>query len=247
MLNPFRSMIRILAICDKEILEILRQPRLVWLLIFGPVVIVLLFGTGYRNVEKPLRALFVADKKDPVTAEVYNYAPDLSPDLVFAGVVSDEQKARQYLRERKVDLIVIAPSNASESIRRSEQPSFTLIHDEIDPVRSEAIRLTGEIYVARLTHRLLASVAESDRKQLQHDVRECVDTVHELRKALERADLSTALGHEERLQAMLGSLNRSFRSRMDVMNVDESSAFREILTNFAGIYSQMNRPLVPGK
>ena len=51
--------IRIFAFVRKEMISILRQPRLIFSLILGPFLILLLFGIGYRDTPRILRTLFV--------------------------------------------------------------------------------------------------------------------------------------------------------------------------------------------
>ena len=60
------SLIRISAFLRKEIVEILRQPRLVLTLILGPFLILLLFGLGYYVQAQPVRAIFVIEPGSPV-------------------------------------------------------------------------------------------------------------------------------------------------------------------------------------
>jgi len=54
-----RIFIRTSSFLIMEIVEILRQPRLVLTLVLGPFLILLLFGIGYRNEARPLRTMFV--------------------------------------------------------------------------------------------------------------------------------------------------------------------------------------------
>ena len=51
--------VQVLGFIRKELVEILRQPKLVATLVFGPFVILLLFGLGYNNQPLELRTLFV--------------------------------------------------------------------------------------------------------------------------------------------------------------------------------------------
>ena len=51
--------IRVSAFISKELVEILRQTRLLLVLVLGPFLILLLFGLGFRNEARVLRTLFV--------------------------------------------------------------------------------------------------------------------------------------------------------------------------------------------
>ncbi|HSD84874.1 MAG TPA: hypothetical protein VLG46_13490, partial [Anaerolineae bacterium] len=66
----FRSIIRTLSFPRKEIVEILRQPRLVVTLILGPFLILLLVGLGYRSERPPLRTIFVMSEENPLKKSI---------------------------------------------------------------------------------------------------------------------------------------------------------------------------------
>lgn len=75
-----RSIIRISSFISKELREILRQTRLMAALVLGPFLILLIFGLGYRNEARILRALFVVPANaTAVTAQVQEYATNLGP------------------------------------------------------------------------------------------------------------------------------------------------------------------------
>ena len=60
--GPWRWAIRSQTFVRKELAEILRQPRLLVLLVVGPFVLLLLFGTGYSQNTVRLRTLFVGQE-----------------------------------------------------------------------------------------------------------------------------------------------------------------------------------------
>lgn len=57
--------VRSLAFVRKELVEIIRQPRLVLTLILGPFLILLVFGLGYLAAPPPLEMLVVAPAGSP--------------------------------------------------------------------------------------------------------------------------------------------------------------------------------------
>ena len=73
------------AFLGKEIFEILRQPRLVLTLVFGPFLILLLFGIGFRNEPRALRTMFVVDEGSEMAQRIQEYATSLGPQLIFIG------------------------------------------------------------------------------------------------------------------------------------------------------------------
>src|SRR3954452_10594058 len=53
------TVVQALAFVRKELAEIIRQPRLLVLLVLGPFVLLLLFGAGYKDTTVQLRTEFV--------------------------------------------------------------------------------------------------------------------------------------------------------------------------------------------
>jgi ABC-2 type transport system permease protein len=51
--------VRSFAFLRKEVVEILRQPRLIALLVLGPFALLMLFGCGYAETTLSKRAIFV--------------------------------------------------------------------------------------------------------------------------------------------------------------------------------------------
>ena len=219
MFNPFRSLVRILGFCHKEILEVVRQPKLFLAVVLGPLLILLFFGIGYRTQRKPLRTLFLATKNDPISIEIYRFLPELGPQLDFQGITNDPEKARRILQQKEVDVVVVAPANSAEAISRNEQAVFTLIHDEMNPEQSDYIRLTGEVFVDKLNHQLLDSLVASQRKQLQLDIQTSIETIRRLRTALEQQDIAAAKELKTSLNNMLDGIGHSVRSRIESSEV----------------------------
>src|SRR5512135_2862416 len=109
MLSLFRSIVRTLAFPGKEIIEILRQPRLVLTLVLGPFLILLLVGIGYRSDRPPLRTIFVMSDNNPLKPSIQDFGGVDSTYLNVIGTTSDQNAALQQLRRNEADLVVIVP------------------------------------------------------------------------------------------------------------------------------------------
>lgn len=245
MFNPFRSLIRILGFCSKEILEVVRQPKLMLAVVLGPPVILLLFGMGYRTQRKPLRTLFLARKTDSISIETYRFLPQLGPQLDFEGITNDPEKARRLLQQREVDVVIVVPSNAAEAISKNEQAVFTLLHDEMNPERSDYIRLTGRVFVDELNHQLLDTVVASERQQIQQDIQVSIETIRRLRTALEEQDINAAREQQTNLNNILERIGHSIRSRIESSEAPENNGVQDILSIMAGVRTKVNSSLLP--
>ncbi len=158
--NIFHSFIRASAFLRAEVFEILRQPRLILTLVLGPFLILLLFGIGYRNIARPLRTLFVVEQDNQLATQIQQMAPSLGPQLIFMGVVSNQDSALARLREGEVDVVAVAPPNAYAIIRRNQQATFTLYHHEIDPTQADYVEYFGQAYINEVNRRVLSTLIQ---------------------------------------------------------------------------------------
>jgi ABC-2 type transport system permease protein len=208
----FRFIIRISAFLGKEIAEILRQPRLILTLVLGPFLILLLFGLGYRQTARSLRTLFVVaqgQQEGQLADQIKEYATSLGPQLIFAGVTSDENAARAALLHQQVDLVVLTPPDPYGSIQQNQQATFTLLHHEIDPLQVDYIKYFGEVYVAEVNRRVLQSVAEQGQARAaesQKDVQAARANVAAIRTALQAGDQAAARQHQQDLSGNVSAL-----------------------------------------
>lgn len=220
MISIFRSFVRTTAFVGKEMVEILRQPRLVFTLILGPFLILLLFGLGYRTDVQTFRALFVASEDNPLRASIEEFAASLQGQLVYQGLTGDEADAMDRLRRNEVDVVVVAPENAYETIRKSEQAVFTLYHNELDPFQRSYVDYIGQIYIEAVNRRVLRLVAEegqSEASSVQTSLSAARASVSALRDALQRGDRSAAAQHQRELDQNVGALEAAIGSGLGLL------------------------------
>lgn len=184
-----RFLIRVSAFLLKEILEIMRQPLLLVTLVFGPFLILLFFGLGYRNEAQPMRTLFVVEPNSPLAGKIEEYASSLGPQLVFAGVTDDMEEAREKLRRGEIDLITRAPANVYETILNNEQAVFQLLHHEINPFQLEYINVFGRVYTEEVNRRILrflTAEGQTSLAEVQQKLGNARTDVGELNKLLKK-------------------------------------------------------------
>ena len=87
--------VQVLGFIRKELVEILRQPKLVATLVFGPFVILLLFGLGYNNKPLQLRTLFVGPPDSVYEQVVTEYSGDLEEWVEPAGLHHRPSRCRR--------------------------------------------------------------------------------------------------------------------------------------------------------
>ncbi len=186
-----RIFIRTSSFLIMEIVEILRQPRLVLTLVLGPFLILLLFGIGYRNEARPLRTMFVVPENEELRRQVEEYAKSIGPQLVFSGITADENVARRALGNEEVDAIVIPPTDAYNTVRNNEQAVFRLYHNELDPIEAEYVNVFGRIYVDEMNRRVLRAMTEEGQTEfsgVERDLEATRQSMAALRLAAEVGD-----------------------------------------------------------
>ena len=84
------------AFVRKEIIEVVRQPRLLASLVLGPFFILLLFGVGYQAV-RPLDMYVVASEDDILGQAVIDWAENSGQAVTVVGTGSDEAEGLRLL------------------------------------------------------------------------------------------------------------------------------------------------------
>lgn len=153
------SLVRIVAFAGKEIRHVLRQPRLMIVLVIGPFVILGLFAAGFQPDPPPLRTLLVLPEGSQFEQRISEFEEQLSDDVEVVGSTSDEQAARRDLSEGDVDLVVVTPADAVETIRSDEHATVMVYHDRLDPFDRAFIAVSARSAVDELNRVVLSEVA----------------------------------------------------------------------------------------
>jgi ABC-2 type transport system permease protein len=206
----FQFIIRASAFVGKELVEVLRQTRLILTLVLGPFLIMLLFGVGYRNQARPLRTAFVVGEDQAFRQQVEEFAQSLGPQLIFEGVTDDRESALRTLERGQVDLVVVVPDNAYEAIRNSQQAAFTLYHNEIDPYQVSYVEYFGKAYIDEVNRRILQTVAQQGQEEattVQDRLEAARASARVMREALEQGDALAARGEKQNLDQRLDAIS----------------------------------------
>jgi ABC-2 type transport system permease protein len=185
-----------MAFVRKELAEILRQPRLLVLSVFGPFVLLLLFGVGYSEQQVQLRTMFVGPADSMYEEVVDRYAEELTAFVDPAGFVSDEGAAMARLRDGDVDVVVVFPADPVETVLGGERAVIRVVHDEIDPIRRAAIEVSSRLAIQEVNATVLSTVAGGAQDRLA-PVGELADEVAAAADEMEAA-ASSELGEEAR-------------------------------------------------
>jgi ABC-2 type transport system permease protein len=247
--NIAHSIIRMFAFFRKEMVEILRQPRLLLSLVLGPFLILFLFGIGYRNQPRVVRSLFVAPAGSNITPLIQQYATSLGPHLIYMGTVNDLQSALSRLANREVDIVVQVPENVDALLRQNQQGVFTLYHNEIDPTQAQYIGYLGTNYINEVNRRVVsayAGQAQQESAQVLPQLEAARSEARATREAIQSGDEAAARQHQANLNQNLRSATTSVQTRMLLAGIlaqqlgQKSSQDQSLTDAFNGLKSLQN-------
>ncbi len=209
--NFFRSIIRASSFFRKEIFEILRQPRLVATLVLGPFLILFIFGIGYRDQSPNLRTLFVVLPNSAIAAQdIQQYGQSMGSLFTYAGVTGDLNEALDRLHRGQVDLVIVEPVDAIDTIKNNKQAVFTLYHHEIDPGQVSYINYLGWLYVGTVNQQVLLAFAEQGQKDavaLHASLQDAHKNVTAMRQAMESGDQALAQQNQQKLAGNVDTIS----------------------------------------
>jgi ABC-2 type transport system permease protein len=130
-----RSVQRILAIVGKELIEIVRRPGAVVSLVFGPLLILALFGFGYDGTRRPLDTIVVVPPSAGLPVDLKSYQDLAGGGLRILEVTPDRASAQAALAAQTVDVVISVPEGAADRFRAGEQSVITVEVDLVDPIQ----------------------------------------------------------------------------------------------------------------
>ncbi len=223
----FRTLIRSSAFIRKEIYDIVRQPRLVIALVLGPFLILFIFGAGYSNQARPLRTAFVAQPNSDIAQNIKQFEQTMGNQMIDAGITSDEQAALDRLRRGEVDLVIVVPSNAYETVLNNQQAVFTMYHGEIDPIQVSYIEYFDIVYVDGVNRQVLLSITELAQKNtagLHEDLEQAHENASAIRQAVQSGDLNAAEQKQEVLSKDLDAVTIAMGTSLAFLNNIQQTA-----------------------
>jgi ABC-2 type transport system permease protein len=152
---PFKSFIRIMAQVSKELIQVRRRPGAVLSLVFGPFLIMAVFGLGYTGVHRPLDTLLVIPANLQLPQDSGYYADIAGPGLNVVGVIGNADQAQAQLEAHEVDLVVVAPADATERFQAGEQAQIQVMINEVDPVAGAYANFLANVVTQRVNEEII--------------------------------------------------------------------------------------------
>lgn len=136
-MRPLATMtVRLLALVGKELVEVVRRPGALVSLVFGPFLIMAVFGIGYNGERRPLETVIVVPPGSGLPTDVESYQRLAGGGLHIRSVVSEIAPAEAGLADGTTDAVVVAPADADARFRAGEQSVIEVVVNTVDPLRA---------------------------------------------------------------------------------------------------------------
>jgi ABC-2 type transport system permease protein len=199
-----RRLVRTGAFVRKEIMQVLRQPGLMISLVLGPFLILLAFGGGLREEDPAVRTIFVVPEGSEIEQEVEQFAQAQSERLTVEGVQADEDDALNRLRRGDVQMVLVFPNDAEQTVRSNQQAQVNVYHDQIDPLETQAIQLFTRTGVDEVNKQVLRELVRSGQAE-SDDLQQRLDAARTSVDALDQ-QLASGSQADQELQVAQGDL-----------------------------------------
>lgn len=219
-----RFFVRVFAFLRKEIVNVMRQPKLILTLVLGPFLILFFFGIGFDEAAPTMRTLFLANADNALRPYIEEYATTISPQLFYAGVTQDWGLALRSLQDQSVDTVVVVPRDALATIQDGDQATFDIYHDEIMPTEAGYVSFAMNTYMGEVNRRVVAAMIENEQEDLlamREDLTTAQETLNDAQSALASDDA-------DRVSEDLVKLEETIQSITSTMETDTITEEQEL-------------------
>ena len=131
------TVLRLLALVGKELVEVVRRPGALLSLVLGPFLIMAVFGLGYNGVHRALETVVVVPPEAGLPTDVKTYQDLAGGGLHIAAVVDDAAQAEAGLQDGSIDVVVVAPADAEAQFKAGKRSVIEVVVNTVDPLRAD--------------------------------------------------------------------------------------------------------------
>ncbi len=163
-LYPAKSITRLLAFIGRELVEVRRRPGVLASLVFGPFLIMAVFGIGYSGYRKPLTTILVIPPQSGLPTDAASYQQVAGRFLEIVDVVPDQAHATKRLAAGDVEVVAIAPGDAKQRFESGQQSVIQVQVDIADPVQAAYAGLMADTFANAVNQEIIRRAAEEGQK-----------------------------------------------------------------------------------
>ncbi|CAA9478235.1 MAG: hypothetical protein AVDCRST_MAG05-1106 [uncultured Rubrobacteraceae bacterium] len=221
----------------KEILELVRQPQLLLLLLVGPILIMTTFGLSLdvENLLRP-RALIVVEPGSEGARLFERFREEFTDRTQFVGTTDNAEAARERLLQGEVDAVIFVPDEPLGTVAGGQQAMLRVVYNTINPVFGTRVPSRSYSLVLDLNQSLVQAAIEEEIGNL----RRAQGQMAALERRLEQGSAAAeALSSQEALDATAGldealtNLENAARVWQSVRPGEDRNASEETLDRVA--------------
>ena len=159
-----KSATRLLAFIGRELVEVRRRPGVLASLVFGPFLIMAVFGLGYSGYRKPLPTILVIPPQSGLPTDVASYQQVAGRFLEIVAIVPDEAQATERLKEGDVEVVAVAPGDAAQRFQNGQQSEIDVQIDIADPVEAAYAGLMADTFANSVNQEIIRRAAEQGQQ-----------------------------------------------------------------------------------
>ncbi len=146
------DMMRLLAVVDRDLKKFRRNPVVLSMSIFMPIIYLLFLGNSFQGKLLDLPLAVVNKDSGPYSDDLIDNlrAVEAGPKTLAIYRIKDQNDAINDIKKGKYKAGLIIPSNFSESIIVKRRPELGLFLDNTDSISASAIRAVVQGALARL-------------------------------------------------------------------------------------------------
>jgi len=154
-----KSVTRLLAFIGRELVEVRRRPGALLSLVFGPFLIMAVFGLGYSGYRKPLPTMLVIPPESGLPTDAASYQEVAGRFLEIIAVVPEEAQADAALEAGEVEVVAVAPGDARERFENGMQSEIEVRIDVADPVQAAYAGLMADTFASSVNREIIRRAA----------------------------------------------------------------------------------------
>jgi ABC-2 type transport system permease protein len=158
---------RTFAFFMKEIHDVRRQPRLMFSLVGGPLLVLAAFGATFRSANPFISTVLVWPESGIPGFSQEQAAEFISSNFYLVKVTTDEDEAMQMLEDGQVDVIQIIPEISLDVVNQQLRPEIRVISKTVDPTAEAWIRSLSFGEVNFINRQLLTVQADQAQGKAQ--------------------------------------------------------------------------------
>lgn len=208
----------------KDITQIRRQPQLILALIVAPFLVLLLFGVGYEGRTPPVETVLVIPPESELRTDREAYEDNFVSPLVLNDVTTDVGEALRELRDRDIDLVVVFPEDAFDTISAGQAAEITVYYNELVPFQRNWLEFYSSVQTSEINQLVQREVLEQGLSQSRSGLSELNQYPAQLNAGLDRLDSAVEAGDEEQAQQEIEDLQQ-----LTAGTRDSATQFRRLL------------------